>query len=35
MKMHFEFLEVQPTLGFVGIEIVEEISREEAERMEF
>ena len=35
VKMHFELLEVEPAFGLVGIEIVKEVSREEAERVEF
>ena len=33
VQMHLEFLEVEPSLGLVGIEIVEEVAREEPERV--
>jgi hypothetical protein len=33
MQMHLEFLEVEPSFGLVGIEIVEEVAREETERV--
>ena len=35
VKMHFELLEVEPAFGLVGIEIVEEVAREKAERVKF
>jgi hypothetical protein len=35
MQIHFEFLQVEPTLAFVGIEIVKEVVRGESKRMKF
>ena len=35
MQMHLELLEVEPSFGLVGIEIVEEVAREKPERVKF